>query len=784
MGEINLIIKILKKEFFRKKIITAVISVFILLSSLFAASGTNLIIKLSGSVRYLFEKSKIPHFVQMSSGEIDQDKINKWVQNNKYIKETQIVEMINISNSDIQFPNKISMEKYNVMDNSFVKQNDMFDLLLNMENEIITVSKGEIAVPVYYMQKEDLKPGDKIKIINNNFSREYKISDFVRDAQMNPSIVSSKRFVVSNEDFEIIKKNTGKTEYLIEFMLKDLKDLNKFSNEYQISDLPKKGPSIDYNLFKIINTLTDGIIAALIILSSALINIIAVLCLRFSILTTMEEDYKEIGVLKAIGIHENDIKKIYLGKYLVIGCLSSIVGYVLSFFLNKIFTGNIILYTGENQNNILEFIIPFISSMLVFFTVILSCLLTLRRFKKISVIEALRASTLRGKEKTRNYFTLNRFKFLDINIFLGINDIFINFKVYKVLFLVFFISSFLIIVPLNFLNTIKSESFINYMGIGKSDIRIDLQQSEDVGERFEDMLKYIESDKDIEKFSPLVNSNFKMLNNEGEIENINIETGDFSIFPLEYLIGKAPENNNEIALSYLNSKELNKSVNDTIKILIDEKEKILKISGIYQDITNGGKTAKALFSYNKNSVIWYIVNIDINSGVNIKDKTEEYSHLFSPAKITDIEEYMKQTLGNTISQLEFFTVLIIATSFFISMLITFLFLKMMLVKESFEIALMKSLGFKLINIQIQYISKMLFVVSLGIIFGTITSNTLGQNIISLLWSFMGASNIKFVISPLQSYILYPTGLMTVVCIATLASIKSLKNLNMTKVNAE
>ena len=56
------------------------------------------------------------------------------------------------------------------------------------------------------MQKYNLRMGDKIWVIKDNNELEFTISAFVRDVQMNPSIVSSKRFVISNKDFERIKK--------------------------------------------------------------------------------------------------------------------------------------------------------------------------------------------------------------------------------------------------------------------------------------------------------------------------------------------------------------------------------------------------------------------------------------------------------------------------------------------------------------------------------------------------------------------------------------------------
>ena len=93
------------------------------------------------------------------------------------------------------------------------------------------------------------------------------------------------------------------------------------------------------------------------------------------------------------------------------------------------------------------------------------------------------------------------------------------------------------------------------MGIGRSDIRIDLRQSDDIALRFNEIIEYIKNDKDVERFSPLVTCQYKVINSEDIQENISVETGDFSIFPLEYLKGVAPIHDNEIALSYLNGKE-------------------------------------------------------------------------------------------------------------------------------------------------------------------------------------------------------------------------------------
>ena len=75
--------------------------------------------------------------------------------------------------------------------------------------------------------------------------------------------------------------------------------------------------------------------------------------------------------------------------------------------------------------------------------------------------------------------------------------------------------------------------------------------------------------------------------------------------------GRAPEGEGEISLSFANASKdgLNKKVGDEVVVKVGREEKTLKVTGIYQDITNGGKTAKAHTSLgvNEEAVLWYIV---------------------------------------------------------------------------------------------------------------------------------------------------------------------------------
>ncbi|MCP4165232.1 MAG: ABC transporter permease [Chloroflexi bacterium] len=764
--------RMLRKDFLRKKLITIVVFAFIFLAALLAASGTNLIIELGNSLNVLFTRANTPHFVQMHTGPLDQAEIDSWAAANDMVADQQTVEMITMDGSNLYLGESENPEENSIMDISFVTQNEGFDFLLDLDNNIIQLSPGEIAVPVYYSQQRDLAIGDEVRVHTGAEEMIFAITAISRDSQMNPAIVHSKRFLIHEQDYANLREYIADTEYLVEFRLVDDSQISAFVSAYQASDLPKAGPAVDKGLFRTINSLSDGLVAGVVILMSMLLIVIAILSLRFTLLATIEEDTKEIGVMKAIGIARSDIKRIYLAKYVVMGAAAVLLGYLTSLLLNQVLSANVLLYIGSASKSVLQAALPLIAACSIFLIVTMSCVAILRRFNRISAVEALRSGSVGESMRSIPLLNLKRGRALNINAYLGVRDVLQRSRLYGLLAFVFFFCAVIILIPIHFLTTIQSPTFISYMGIGQSDIRIDLRQSEGVADRFESTIAYLTDDPDVAKLSPLVTSQFTVMQSDGALETLNIETGDFSLFPLDYVKGTAPQQEHEIALSYLNAREMEKRIGDTVTLVIEGQEREMVVSGIYQDVTNGGRTAKATLPYNPQTVLWYIVNLNLVSDTDTEEKVLEYSQLFAPARITDTAGYVSQTMGNTAQQLKTVTVVMVVVGLALSVLITSLFLMMLITKDSNQIAIMRSLGFSLRNIRTQYLTRALFLLVFGIVLGTLFSNTLGQQLVSVVMSLQGASRIRFVIDPLQAYVMYPLLLMLTVAVTTILSTRT------------
>lgn len=751
--------RIIRNDLAKSKLISLTTLIFIAAAAMLVSLAAVLIVNLSGAIDQLMTQAKTPHFMQMHSGAMDKDRLAAFAQQNSKVDEFQTLEFLNMDGAQIVIGE--SSLAGSVQDNGFSTQSGTFDYLLDLEGEVIHASDGELYVPISYMKDGMAQVGDKAVVSG----KEFTVAGFLRDSQMNSLLASSKRFLVSEHDYTEIK-NSGSIEYLIEFRLKDLSELGAFETAYTSAGLEANGPTITYPLFKMMNAMSDGLMIAIILLVSALVVAIAFMCIRFTLLAKIEDDYREIGVMKALGLRVSDIKKIYLAKYVAIAAAGCMLGFVLSFVFRGMLLANIRLYMGESNNSFAALLFGIIGVLLVFLAIVANVSGVLRRFRKISPTEAICFGSSQEKSAGAKYFRLSANRLFSTNIFLGVKDVLARKRLYVTMLLVLVISTFIMMVPQNLHNTISSKSFSTYMGIGSSDLRIDIQQTDRITEKAVEIAKVMESDKSISQYVVLTTKTFKAKTENGSEERLKIELGDHSIFPVAYSKGRAPAAEDEIALSAINADEWGKKVGDGITLVIDGKDRKLTVCGIYSDVTNGGKTAKAVFTDNSSDIMWSIISAKLSDKSQAPGKISEYANRFDYAKVTSIDEYIKQIFGSTISSVGKASFAAIVIAVIITILVTLLFMKMLVAKNGYSIAVMKALGFTNSDIKAQYVSRSVFVLIVGIVLGTLLANTLGEVLAGAVIASFGASSFHFVVNPVSAYLLCPLMMVCSVLIAT------------------
>jgi putative ABC transport system permease protein len=732
---------------------------FVSAAAMLVALAAILVVNLAGAIDTLMTQAKTPHFTQMHAGNLDLARLAAFAEQNETVADFQALEFLNIDGAQFLFAGGSLADS--VQDNGISVQSEKFDFLLDLDGKIITVSDGEIYVPIAYTQDGTARVGEMVTVGGKTFI----IAGGLRDSQMQPLLSSSKRFLVSHNDFAVLKQ-FGSVEYLIEFRLHDLSNLGAFETAYTAAGLEANGPTLTYPLFRMFNGLSDGLMIAVILLISALVIAIAFLCIRFTLLAKIEDDYREIGVMKAIGLRVADIKKIYLTKYIAIAASGSLLGYGLSFVFRDALLANIRLYMGESENASLAPLLGILSVLLVFLAISAYVNGVLGRFRKISPAEAVRFGISQEKSDGGRRFRLSMNKLLGVNSFLGLKDVLARKKLYATMLAVLVLAAFIIIVPQNLYNTISSNSFITYMGVGNSDLRIDIQQTDHIADKAAEIAAAMESDNSIAKFVVLTTKTFRVKLADGSEERLKIELGDHSVFPLTYSQGRAPTAENEIALSVMNASEMGKKVGDALTLLIAGQEKSLTVSGIYSDVTNGGKTAKAVFSDDSADLMWSVITAQLSDPSLLDSKIVEYANRFAFAKVSDIDEFIAQTYGGTISAIGKASYAAIGVALTLTVLITILFMRMLVAKDRYAIAVMKAFGFTNADIQAQYVTRSVFVLMVGMLLGTLLANTIGETLAGAVIASFGASSFKFIINPAFAYLLSPLMMAGVVLAAT------------------
>lgn len=750
--------RMLWNDITRNKVITLTIFLFVSVASILLSLAALLGANLTGSIDRLMQDARTPHFMQMHAGKIDMGRLEAFTVENEFVSQFQVLKFLNIYSEQIEI-NGNSLTG-TVQDNGFSTQSNQFDFLLDSDNRPVQPLEGELYAPVFYNKDGTIKLGDTITV--NEF--QFKVAGFVRDSQMNSALASSKRFIVSEPDYTRLEP-LGEVEYLIEYRLNDLSYVGRFSAEYSAAGLPANGPTLTWPLFRMMSAISDGLMIAVILLIGILVILIALLCIRFTLLAKIEDDYREIGVMKALGMQVSEIRSLYLAYYGIIAAAGSTAGFALALLLRKPMAESIRRNLGDSGNDAFAFLFGLICVLFMLLLILLYVSSNLRRFRSISAAEAIRFGM--GVQSATKVKTFCLSKLLPINLFLGIQDVWARKRLYGTHLAVVILAAFIIIVPQNLYHTISDEDFVTYMGVGRCDLRIDIQKNDHMEENVADIAAYMEEDSAISKYTVLATKIFGVKLENGTLENIKVELGNHTVFPVQCVNGRMPVSEQEIALSSLNADEWGKIVGDKLILMTAYGERQLTICGVYSDITNGGKTAKAVFADNSTETAWSILCARLADPGQLYSKKAEYTDQFAFAKVSSIEDFVSQTFGHTIRSVRTASFVSIPTAAAITLFVTLLFLKLLLAKDRYYIAVMKAMGFTGWDIQKQYIWRIISVLVAGIAVGTLLAGTLGEKLAGVAISSFGAATFRFVVNKTTTYLFCPLIMLLAAAVAML-----------------
>lgn len=670
------------------------------------------------------------------------------------------------------------------LDIGLVKQNETRDLLFNSKHEKVTLSSGEIGIPVLLKDMYGMETGEKVTLNCDGIKKEFVIKEFILDSMMNSTMCSSTRLLLSDDDFDSLRNKAGENEYLIEAYFTNSNEASAFQTAYENSGLSQNGQAITYTAIFLLSALTDIATVFVLILASLLLIIVSFICVRFIIMAALQEDIGEIGTMKAIGLPFTDIRGLYLCKYRTLAAAGVIMGYIPALLLSSLFTKHISTTFGNMKLSAATVIFSLVAGVIVYTIISYYCKKILKKIKRLTVVDALVNGNGFDKSGEMKNGRLYKAKKLPVNWLMGLHELLFKFRDWIMLFLVVLIAVMMILVPAGMINTIEAPEFITYMGSSMQDMLIEADNGQNLEAAYSDIKQLLNKDTSVENYYEYRRVSVKTYDSDNRSMNLHVDCGTNSGNGLKYLSGKAPKTSNEIAVSYLNANKLGKNTGDRITVFSNGKEQEFIVSGIYQDVTGGGYSAKSKYDFSELTAEKYTFAVDLNGEEKVESKADGWSEILgNDITVDPMKEFINQTLGGVANQLRIVVYVIAFTGAALVMLITALFLKLRLAKDLAEVAALKAIGFSVKDIKKQYIIKTACVSAAGIVAGIIATNVFGENIVAAALSVagLGLKRAELISNPLTSYILCPIFFLLLILTVTWISIKVIDKYNIISV---
>ena len=766
-----MLLRLLKADLARGRAVAAVMVALVALAATLASASASLIIDTVSAVDRLSERARVPDLVQMHTGEADSRAIAEWADSRADVEDYMVMRTLPVPRAQLSIGGAIQAASY--LEPAFVTAPERIDLLLDENGERVLPDPGQVYLPIHYKAVGIAEAGDTVTVDTGEWRIDLRVAGFLRDAQMNAAMVPSKRLIVNPEDFSSLDEHIAEPEYLIEFDLADGASAAAVSEQYKAAGLPSTGITVTASQIQLMNALSTMLIAAVALVVAGVLAAVAVLALRYTVLAALETDLPQVAVLKAIGAPQAGIRRLYLLKYAVIAAVGGGVGYALSHLLASSLLAPTTLYLGTPPATVGGAVGPVLVAAGLVAVVVGSAWLVLRRLGRISAVEALRSGTSGRSGRPRRRWRLSRARLLGPHAWLGVRE---ALRPANALLLgVLALCAFTAVLSMNVSTTLADPRSATYLGVGQADLRVDARAG--VAD-IEEIAKDFAADPRIAKHVVIMRRDYTMLNKDGAWASVLIDIGDHSAFPVNYMSGREPLNDQEIALSHSQAAEAGAAIGATVTVKGSQGEKDLAVVGVYQDITNNGLTAKAVFD-DSTPALWQLMYADVAGGEDAREVAQDLAREHPGAQVVEMGEYASQFFGAAQSQVNVLAAMALVISLGLAFLITALYSVLVLARERGRIAVLRALGSTVRSIAGQYFMRFGVVAAIGVALGVAMAVTAGEWAVGLVLANRGAPDLHLLADPLLIGVVVPTGILSATAMAVGLALRPLPSITLT-----
>ena len=607
------------------------------------------------------------------------------------------------------------------------------------------LSNGEIYLPYVYEASYGFKTGDGSDMSFMNKKIHYKIAGFIEDPLFGNVLSDMKFLFISNAGMtEFLQSGEGNavTSELMRIRLPGYDDAaaNKLRKDFaQIcgSDI---GFAFTYGELRNANLKLPDIALVVMTLFSAFLCLITITIIRYTILATIEADFLNIGIVKALGFTPLMVRISVTGQYALLASLSGIFSLVAAVYVAPVLERIVLNSSGLSFSGQLSLGASIIILAALILIISVFSLIIAGRTKKISPVGAIASGLAPIHFSPIMNIRLEKIGFVPFNLRMAFKQILTRTKRYVSLLIISIFFIFTLVLLFRFVEVFNSEKALSILGSEFPDIKLTAGARPDAYRLVSDIIK----DYDVEW---TMFEDTTRLNVEDEVIMVKIRDTYESGGDISTLYGRFPAHDNEAAISNLLISRYGKDIGDYIAITDTNgiKHQFL-ITGIFQSIDNGGSSVKILESGMKTMDPQFelktaFIKLKSHDGLDnvISEMKGKYSGFEDISNERSYSESSINMLGSIFSAIS--AVVFLFTAIIIGF-ITLLVVKITVYAESKEMGIFKALGFSSAQIRLQLILRFLIITVFGGLIGIALEALFGSQLFSLVLRSAGISSLS------------------------------------------
>lgn len=803
--------RILKKDLKEKIGLNIVLFIFMVVASMFVvASALQLYANFKGYDRsYKVCNSSDVFLVNNQSVDARTEQIaaiDTWLADREDVKNVEFYETIRYNSKTLDFKDfdeRNSAQFKNQIYYLITQPTDQ-NLVLDMNEETFQVENGCVAIPRALQILTGAKVGETLRITTQmGYIYEFKISHIFKD----PAVMNFCRLIVSDSDYEVLY-NESPLKY--DFYAIQQGECSNLSTQLKLMRDFEQDENIPVNISYAVGKCeinNDILMGKVVMIFMSLISVFLILLIlmtiRFTMISAIKREEREIGMMKAIGVDSVYFKWLFAAKYIAFSVMGGVFGGVLGIPIsNTMF--NKFSYHMLSSSMTVTIAIAVIAAFFSTFLIIMFTFFAMRRMDKVKVMDALHGENRGERFKKLPGFFLYRRKNMKVPLFLTFTDIIGRIKRYVFLIAAYVFGITIMLITIQLKDSVVSEDYyIKYGAIAKLDFEVKLKE--------ELRKEYKAKSGSGQGVNRLINEDFAKNNIPAKIEAYNAHRGTL-IFngqeshPLMYWGisdtaevtyrkgSVAPRLHNEIALDYYTACNEGIKLGDTVSMKYDK----LTEDGLTSKMVTEDFIVTAFFDYTASATIMgnEFEGAVVEFGTRFKaeidapesEKTyyiQKMRELYGEECVQDQDELIKNMAGGWNTILTMLRDIMCVTVVVLLVLITLLYQNIFMEEEVSSVALLKSIGFDNKNIKKWQYSRVIILVVMSFVIAVLFTATVGNLFMHMVFELLvNMSGFSFRVIPVTNYILLPLVLVFTVTMVLVVVLKPIEKIQIWRIRNE